>query len=117
MGDELAGIEKDYEIINEYTFQIDGSMRIEEANEEMELELPEGEDYETVAGLLLSLLGHIPKPNEQLRYKGLKLVITEMRGLKIEKILLTKERQAAAQRVEPKTRIKDKNEALEDETA
>jgi len=91
VGDELAEVEKEYEIINDYTFQIDGSMRIEEANEEMELELPEG-DYETVAGFVLHLLGHIPKLNEQLRYKGLKLVITEMRGLKIEKILLTKEK-------------------------
>jgi len=91
VGDELAAVEKDYEIINEYTFQIDGSMRIEEANEEMDLELPEG-DYETVAGFVLDLLGHIPKTGEQLRYKGLKLSITEMRGLKIERILLTKER-------------------------
>ena len=91
VGDELAEVEKDFEVINEYTFQIDGSMRIEEVNEEMELELPEG-DYETVAGFILHLLGHIPKPNEQLRYKGLKLVITEMRGLKIEKIRLTKEK-------------------------
>jgi putative hemolysin len=96
VGDELAGVEKDYEIINEYTFQIDGSMHIAEANEEMDLDLPEGEDYETVAGFILSLLGHIPKRNEQLRYRGFKMVITEMRELKIEKILLTKERQAAA---------------------
>ena len=94
VGDELAGVEKEYEVINEYTFQIDGNMRIEEANEEMELELPEG-DYETVAGFVLHLLGHIPKPNEQLGYKGLKLVITEMRGLKIEKILLTKEKESS----------------------
>jgi len=92
VGDELAGIEKDYEIINEYTFQIDGSMRIDEANEEMELNLPEGEDYETVAGFILTLLGHIPRRNEQLRYKGLKIVITEMKGQKIEKILLTREK-------------------------
>ena len=98
VGDELAGIEKDYEIINEYTFQIDGSMRIDEANEEMELDLPEGDDYETVAGFILSLLGHIPRRNEQLRYKGLKMVITEMRGLKIDKILLTKEKQAKSER-------------------
>jgi len=117
VGDELAAVEKDYEIINEYTFQIDGSMRIEEANEEMELELPEG-DYETVAGFILNLLGHIPKPNEQLRYKGLKLVITEMRGLKIEKILLTKERQAAAaQKVQRKGREETENEVPEDKTA
>jgi putative hemolysin len=118
VGDELAGIEKDYEIINEYTFQIDGSMRIEEANEEMELELPEGEDYETVAGFILSLLGHIPKRNEQLRYKGLKMVITEMRGLKIEKILLTKERQAAAaNRVRRKTKKEAEQETAEDQNA
>jgi putative hemolysin len=98
VGDELAGVEKDYEIINEYTFQIDGSMRIEEANAEMELDLPEGEDYETVAGFILSLLGQIPRRNQQLRYKGLKIVITEMRGLKIEKILLTKEKQTKTER-------------------
>jgi len=93
VGDEMAGIEKDYEIINENTFQIDGGMRVSEANEEMELKLPEGEDYETVAGFILDLLGHIPRRNEQLRYHGLKIVITEMKGQKIEKILLTKERQ------------------------
>ena len=91
VGDELAAVEKDYEIIDEYTFQVDGGMRIEEANEEMELELPEG-DYETVAGFVLNLLGHIPETGEQLRYKGLKLRITEMRGMKLEKILLTKEK-------------------------
>jgi len=90
VGDELAAVEKDYEVINAYTFQVDGGMRIEEANEQLEVELPEG-DYETVAGFILDLLGRIPKPNEQLRYKDLKLVITEMRGVKIEKILLTKE--------------------------
>ncbi len=91
VGDELAEAEKEYESINEYTFQIDGGMRIEEANEEMGLELPEG-DYETVAGFILHLLGHIPKQGQQLRYKGLKIVITKMKGLKIEEILLTKEK-------------------------
>ena len=95
VGDELATVEKDYEVINAYTFQVDGGMRIEEANEQLELELPEG-DYETVAGFILDLLGRIPKPNEQLRYKDLKLVITEMRGVKIEKILLTKENPTAS---------------------
>jgi putative hemolysin len=96
VGDELAAVEKEYEAINAYTFQIDGSMRIEEANEEMQLELPEG-DYDTVAGFILDLLGYIPKQGEQLRYKDLKLVITKMRGVKIEEILLTKEAHAASE--------------------
>ena len=93
VGDELAAVEKEYEVINAYTFQVDGGMRIEEANEELELELPEG-DYETVAGFILYLLGRIPRPNEQLRYKDLKMVITDMRGMKIEKVLLTRENRA-----------------------
>jgi putative hemolysin len=95
VGDELATIEKEYESIDEHTFQIDGGMRVEEANEEMGLNLPEGEDYETVAGFVLDLLGHIPREGERLKYKTLKIVITEMRGMKIEKIRLTKEKHAA----------------------
>jgi putative hemolysin len=91
VGDEFAEAEKEYEAISEHTFQIDGGMSIAEANEEMELELPEG-DYETVAGFILHLLGHIPRQGEQLRYKQLKLVVTKMRGIKIEEILLTKEK-------------------------
>jgi putative hemolysin len=91
VGDELAAAEKDYEIINEYTFQVDGGMRIEEANEEMGLELPEG-NYETIAGFMLNLLGHIPKRGEQIRYRDMKLVIIKMKGMKIEEVLITKEK-------------------------
>ncbi|MEE9583828.1 MAG: hemolysin family protein, partial [Dehalococcoidales bacterium] len=91
VGDELAAAEKEYETIDEYTFQIDGGMRIEEANEELGLGLPEGE-YETVAGFVLHLLGRIPKQGQQLKYRGLKIVITKMKGLKIEEVLLTKEK-------------------------
>ncbi len=95
VGDEFAEAEKEYEAISEYTFQIDGGMSIAEANEEMGLELPEG-DYETVAGFILHLLGHIPKTGERLKYKDMNLVITEMRGVKIEKVLLTKKKHAAS---------------------
>ncbi|MBN2239435.1 MAG: HlyC/CorC family transporter [Dehalococcoidales bacterium] len=91
VGDELASAEKDYEIINSYTFQVDGGMRVEDINSEMSLELPESEEYETIAGLILSLLGHIPKKGEQLKFMNVKLMITRMRGMKIEEVLLTKE--------------------------
>jgi putative hemolysin len=89
-GDELARVRTTFETIDENSFQIDGSMRLDDANEKLELELPEG-DYETVAGFVLNLLGRIPKEGEQLKYHNLKLVITEMKGVKIERILVTKE--------------------------
>jgi len=91
VGDELPDAEKDYEIINEFTFQIDGSKRVDEANEQMNLGLPTG-DYETVAGFVLHLLKHIPKQGDQLKYKNMKIIVTRMSGVKIEEILVTKEK-------------------------
>jgi putative hemolysin len=101
VGDELAHGEKDYEVIDERTFQIDGGMKIEEANEEMQLGLPDG-DYETIAGFILNLLGRIPKQGENIKYHSLKLVITRMRGPKIEEILVTRERDKVAREAEGK---------------
>jgi putative hemolysin len=93
--DELAEVNKDFEIIDESNFQIDGAMRIEDANQQMNLGLPEG-DYDTVAGFALKMLGHIPKTGEQIKYKDLKLAITRMEGRKIEEILVTRDKKNAA---------------------
>ncbi len=90
VGDEFAEAEKEFEEIDKFTFQIDGGMNIEEANQEMELGLPDSADYETVAGFILSHLGRIPRTGERLRFKGMNITVTEMRGMKIEKVLLTK---------------------------
>jgi putative hemolysin len=93
--DELTGEEKDFVVTGDSTFQLEGGFRIEEANEELQLTLPTG-DYETVAGFILSHLGRIPRQGEQFRYQNLKFVITEMRGMKIAKVLLTRQKDAAA---------------------
>jgi putative hemolysin len=90
LGDELTRTSREFEAIDEHTYQIDGGMRIDEANEQLRLNLPDG-DYETVAGLVLSLLGHIPKEGERVKCDELKLVVTQMKGMKIEKILVSKE--------------------------
>jgi putative hemolysin len=93
--DELTGKEKDFVMTGDSTFQLDGGFRIEEANEELELSLPSG-DYETVAGFILSHLGRIPRQGEQFKYQNLKFVITEMRGMKIAKVMVSKEKDAAS---------------------
>lgn len=87
---ELEQGEKEYEIINANTYQIDGGMRVEEANAQMELGLPEGA-YETIAGFMLHLLSRIPKHGEQLKYRNLKIIITKMQGAKITEVLVTRE--------------------------
>jgi putative hemolysin len=90
VGGEQGEMDKEYEIVNDNAFQIDGGMRVEDVNEQMELGLPEG-DYETMAGFILHLLSRIPKQGDQLKYKNLKIVITKMQGAKIIEVLVTKE--------------------------
>jgi putative hemolysin len=89
-GDELSKLAQEFQAIDEYTYDVDGSMRMDEVNESLSLNLPSG-DYETVAGLVLDRLGHIPREGEQLRHGNLKLVVKEMKGLKIEKVRIIKE--------------------------
>jgi putative hemolysin len=90
---ELIKEDKDFVVTGDNAFQLDGGFRVEEANQELGLGLPLG-DYETVVGFILSRLGRIPRQGEQLKYRNLKFVITEMRGVKIEKVMVTREKDA-----------------------
>jgi len=51
LGDEMATADEDIVTIDANTFEVDGGLRIEEANEELDLDLPDG-DYETIAGFV-----------------------------------------------------------------
>ena len=49
-----------------------------------------GEHFETVAGFVLDVLGHIPSEGEQFEYGGLRFEVVEMKNLKVETVRLTK---------------------------
>ena len=89
-GDELSPSKEEYQKIDENTFLIDGRMRIDETNRKLGLELPENADYETIAGFVLSILGHIPKVKEQAEHENLLLTITSMRGFRVKEVRVTK---------------------------
>tara|TARA_A100001037_G_scaffold306437_1_gene351549 strand:- start:63854 stop:65140 length:1287 start_codon:yes stop_codon:yes gene_type:complete len=89
VGEEGEAPEEDYEAIDEFTFQVDGSMDIDEAKEAFGIDLPHG-DFETVAGFVLDYLGHIPVVGEQFEFDQIKLEVLEMRKFKVESIRLIK---------------------------
>ena len=89
VGEEGESPEDEFRAIDEYTFHVEGGMSIDEVNEEIEIELPDGE-YETLAGFVLDVLGHIPDQGEQFEFGDLKFEILEMLDLKIEEIRVIK---------------------------
>lgn len=88
VGEEGESPEDEYESIYPNVFHIDGGMDIEEANEEMHLDLPIG-DYETIAGFVLTQLGEIPSEGDEFTYENLYFRILEMDHLKIISIMIS----------------------------
>jgi putative hemolysin len=69
-------------------FEVDASLRVSEVNEELDLELPEEADFETVGGFVLAKLGHFPKPGEVVATEGAEIVVTESSDRRIHKLLV-----------------------------
>ena len=66
--------------------EIEGTTRVSAVNAELGLDLPEEEDYETLAGFVLSELGRFPKKGESLKWEGIELVIVEASDRKVLRI-------------------------------
>jgi putative hemolysin len=88
--EEIVGAKTPYKMVGENTYKIQGSMRIDEANEQLELGIPEGE-YQTIGGFALNLFGHLPNEGEQVEYDGIKLVVAQIKDNKIARLFVTKE--------------------------
>ena len=62
--DEYDDEEEDIKVVNENTFTIDGTCDIDEVEDMLDTKLPDG-DYDTLGGMIMSIIGRIPKNGEQ----------------------------------------------------
>ncbi|MFQ5591865.1 MAG: hemolysin family protein [Phycisphaerae bacterium] len=67
--------------IDEHTAEVDARMRIDDLNDQLNLELPEDQDYETIGGFVFSAFGRIPKVGEQCSHAnvGIQVIAAEPR--------------------------------------
>ena len=76
--------------INKTTWKIKASESIEIINEQIGVDIPEG-DYETLAGFILSELGRIPESGEKIALKDGSIMVTRATKNKIEEVRLIKQ--------------------------
>jgi len=76
--DEYDDIEDEYQVIDNNTYMINGSMPIYDVNKLLEAKIPEG-DYDTLSGFLQEEMGRIPSDEET------PVIETEWATFKIEK--------------------------------
>lgn len=85
--DEYDVEEEEISKIDENTFTVDGTIDIEEIDELIGKELPEG-DYETLAGFIMDELQCIPKDGEmnEVVFENVKFTVLSVEDRRIEKI-------------------------------
>ncbi|MDA3874306.1 MAG: hemolysin family protein [Kiritimatiellae bacterium] len=62
--DEHDQESKSFSKVRDGVFEVEATMSIDEANQEFGLNLPDEEDYDTIAGYILATLGRIPSMGE-----------------------------------------------------
>ena len=87
--DEYDDEEEEITQINETTFTIDGTTDLDEIDELVGIEFPEG-DYDTLGGFVISLLGYLPSEigDEPIiaEYKNLRFTILSIDERRIDEI-------------------------------
>ena len=85
--DEFDDEKEEVTQLTDTSFEVDGAMSVDEINERLEMDIPEGE-YETIAGFLMDQLGRIPDEDEhpQVELGNAVFTITQMDDRRIESV-------------------------------
>lgn len=76
--------------IDTNTVEVDARTNIADLNRQLEMNLPESEDYDTIGGFIFSHLGCIPKTGKSFDYENRRFTITSAEPRKIKKITISK---------------------------
>ncbi len=85
-----GGEELPIEEIDENTVLVRGEVNIEDVNESLDIELPEGEEFETIAGFIFNRAGRLVEEGEEIEYDGVRITVEAVENTRIMKARLRK---------------------------
>ena len=75
--------------IDKYTYLVEGSMKLDDINDELETEL-DSKDYDSIGGIIIESLDRLPEDNEEVTLEnGIKLKVQGIKQNRIVKVLMT----------------------------
>ncbi|MER3319890.1 MAG: hemolysin family protein [Allomuricauda sp.] len=77
------------EQISENEYKFSARMEVDYINENYKLELPEGEEYETLGGLIVNQTGEIPEQDSEVTVNNFTFKILEVSNTKIDLVSMT----------------------------
>jgi CBS domain containing-hemolysin-like protein len=100
-----AGEEEPIEFIDDRTAVIKGEVNIDEVNEALDIDIPEGEEFETLAGFIFNRAGRLVEEGETIEYDGIDIHIESVENTRIMKARLV--RTEAYDEPEPEEQLAD----------
>ncbi|PSP96004.1 DNA-binding protein [Halobacteriales archaeon QS_1_68_44] len=85
-----SGEEEPIEIVDDRTAILKGEVNIDEVNEVLEVDIPEGEEFETLAGFIFNRAGRLVEEGETIEYGGLDIYVERVENTRIMKARLVK---------------------------
>ena len=87
--DEYDREEPNMQPVGDGAYRVNGRVGIDELNELLDVELPD-EEWDTVGGLMLGLMGSIPAEGEEVRFQNLTFRALKVQGRRIAEVLVTR---------------------------
>lgn len=81
--------------IDDDTLEVDARVHISEINEELEINLPDEEDYDTIGGFVFATLGKIPATGEEFRHDNVNVKVVAAEPRRINRVRLHVQSRAA----------------------
>ena len=93
VGEILVGDEENpIEFVDDNEILVQGEVNIHEVNEAIDIDLPEGEEFETIAGFIFNLAGRLVEQDEVFDYENVKLRAEKLEETRIKEVRVTVER-------------------------
>jgi len=84
VGEILEGGEDEpIEFVDESTALVKGEVNIDTVNEQLGIDLPEGEEFETIAGFIFNRAGRLVEEGESLTYEGVDIHVEDVENTRI----------------------------------
>jgi magnesium and cobalt transporter len=87
--DEYDNEAEELQVVNAHTYLCDARMRIDELNEELQLNLPQ-QNFDTLGGFVYNLFGKIPSLLEEVTYEDTLFIVQELDEQKIKIVKIVK---------------------------
>jgi CBS domain containing-hemolysin-like protein len=96
VGEILVGDEDHpIEVVDDDIVVANGSVNIEDVSEALDIVLPEGEEFETIAGFLFNRAGRLVEQGEAFDYENVTMRAAQVENTRIQKVRVTVDRNAA----------------------